>query len=122
MGAFRGFGKPQALFAAELQMDEAAEQLHMDPFEFRRKNILRVGSRTATGQLLSSSVGLEECLLKAAEESSWKTKRASYSTGQTGVMRRGIGMACMIHPTSLGPLGVDVGSGIVEVRRTVPSK
>ena len=115
MGAFRGFGKPQALFAAELQMDEAAEQLHMDPFEFRRKNILRVGSRTATGQLLSSSVGLEECLLKAAEESSWKTKRASYSTGQTGVMRRGIGMACMIHPTSLGPLGVDVGSGIVQV-------
>ncbi len=40
MGAFRGFGKPQALFAAELQMDEAAEQLHMDPFEFRHNNIL----------------------------------------------------------------------------------
>jgi CO/xanthine dehydrogenase Mo-binding subunit len=115
MGAFRGFGKPQALFAAELQMDEAAEQLHMDPFEFRRKNVLRVGSRTATGQLLSSSVGLEECLLKAADESSWKTKRAAYSTAQTGEMRRGIGMACMIHPTSLGPLGVDVGSGIVQI-------
>ena len=115
MGAFRGFGKPQALFAAELQMDEAAEQLHMDPFEFRRKNILHVGSRTATGQLLTSSVGLEECLLKAAEESSWKTKRPSYSAGQTGEMRRGIGMACMIHPTSLGPLGVDVGSGIVQI-------
>ncbi|MGA2973664.1 MAG: xanthine dehydrogenase family protein molybdopterin-binding subunit [Candidatus Bathyarchaeia archaeon] len=115
MGAFRGFGKPQALFAAELQMDEAAEQLQMDPFEFRRKNILRVGSRTATGQLLSSSVGLEECLLKAAEESSWKSKRTSHSKPQSSVMRRGIGMACMIHPTSLGPLGVDVGSGIVQV-------
>ena len=115
MGAFRGFGKPQALFAAELQMDEAAEQLNMDPFEFRRNNILRVGSKTATGQLLSSSVGLEECLLKAAEESGWKNKRQLYSKPQVGELRRGIGMACMIHPTSLGPLGVDVGSGIVQV-------
>jgi CO/xanthine dehydrogenase Mo-binding subunit len=115
MGAFRGFGKPQALFAAELQMDEAAEKLHMDPMELRRKNILRVGSRTATGQLLSSSVGLEECLVKAVGESSWKAKRASYSANQNGAIRRGIGMACMIHPTSLGPLGVDVGSGIVQV-------
>ena len=117
MGAFRGFGKPQALFAAELQMDEVAERLHMDPMELRRKNILRVGSRTATGQLLNSSVGLEECLVKAVEESSWKTKRASYSANQNGVLRRGIGMACMIHPTSLGPLGVDVGSGIVQVEQ-----
>ena len=115
MGAFRGFGKPQAHFAAELQMDEAAERLHMDPMELRRKNILRVGTRTATGQLLSTSVGLEECLVKATEESSWKTKRASYSASQSGVVRRGIGMACMIHPTSLGPLGVDVGSAIVQV-------
>jgi CO/xanthine dehydrogenase Mo-binding subunit len=115
MGAFRGFGKPQALFAAELQMDEAAEKLHMNPMELRKKNILRVGSKTATGQLLNSSVGLEECLLKATEESAWKTKRASYSANQDGVLRRGIGMACMIHPTSLGPLGVDVGSGTVQV-------
>jgi CO/xanthine dehydrogenase Mo-binding subunit len=115
MGAFRGFGKPQALFAAELQMDEAAAKLHMDPMELRRKNILRVGSKTATGQLLSSSVGLEECLLKATEESSWKTKRASYSANRESVLRRGIGMACMIHPTSLGPLGVDVGSGTLQV-------
>ncbi|HUK51447.1 MAG TPA: molybdopterin cofactor-binding domain-containing protein, partial [Terriglobales bacterium] len=115
MGAFRGFGKPQAHFAAEMQMDEAARQLGMNPFEFRKRNILRVGSRTATGQLLQTSVGLEECLQKAVKESAWDTKRASYSKNQSGEVRRGIGMACMIHPTSLGPLGVDVGSGIVEI-------
>jgi len=113
MGAFRGFGKPQALYSAELQMDEAAEKLGMDPFEFRRKNILRIGSKTATGQPLTSSVGLEECLLRAAEESSWKSKRTTYSKQDD--VYRGIGMSCMIHPTSLGPLGVDVGSAIVEV-------
>jgi len=117
MGAFRGFGKPQATFAAELQMDEAAAKIQMDPLDFRRRNILRVGSKTATGQLLTSSVGLGECLEKAAEESSWESKRATYSKHQDPVMRRGIGMACMIHPTSLGPLGVDVGSATVEITK-----
>ncbi len=112
-GAFRGFGKPQAHFAAELQMDEAAERLDMDPMEFRLKNILRIGSVTPTGQKLTGSVGLEECVLKAAEASSWKKKRTSST--KDGNRRRGIGMACMIHPTSIGPLGVDVGSAIVEI-------
>jgi CO/xanthine dehydrogenase Mo-binding subunit len=115
MGAFRGFGKPQATFAAELQMDEAAARIKMDPFEFRRKNLLRAGSTTATGQLLTSSVGLEDCLLKAAEQSSWSEKRLTYSKQDDPVFRRGIGMACMIHPTSLGPLGVDVGSARIEI-------
>ena len=113
MGAFRGFGKPQALYAAELQMDEAAAQLGMDPVEFRLKNILRVGSTTATGQLLKNSVGLEECVLRAAEVSSWRQKRSS--SPSQNARRRGIGMACMIHPTSLGPLGVDIGSATVEI-------
>jgi CO/xanthine dehydrogenase Mo-binding subunit len=117
MGAFRGFGKPQATFAAELQMDEAAAKIQMDPFEFRKRNILRVGSKTGTGQLLTSSVGLEECLLRAVEESSWQSKRPSYSAQQDPVLRRGIGMACMIHPTSLGPLGVDVGSAMIEITK-----
>ena len=112
-GAFRGFGKPQGHFAAELQMDEAAERLGLDPMEFRLKNILRVGSVTATGQKLTDSVGLEECLLKAVEASSWKTEHDSKK--KQGLRRRGMGMACMIHPTSIGPLGVDVGSAIVEI-------
>ncbi|MBU0704705.1 MAG: molybdopterin-dependent oxidoreductase, partial [Chloroflexi bacterium] len=33
--AFRGFGNPQATFAAEIQMDRMAEALGMDPVEFR---------------------------------------------------------------------------------------
>jgi len=44
-GAFRGFGSPQALFAAETQMNKLAEALAMDPVEFRLKNLLREGSR-----------------------------------------------------------------------------
>ncbi len=61
-GAFRGFGVTQSAFAVESNMDILAQELGIDPFELRRKNALRVGSTTATGQVLRESVGLLECL------------------------------------------------------------
>lgn len=67
-GAFRGFGVTQSAFAVESMMDMVAEQLGLDPVEFRRKNALRVGSVTNTGQLLRESVGLLECLEKVDQE------------------------------------------------------
>jgi len=98
-GAFRGFGKPQASFAAELQMDEAAERIGVDPVEFRLRNILKVGSTAPTGQILPEGIGIEECILRARAASEWDAKRR---TGPgSGTRRRGIGMACTIHPEGL---------------------
>jgi xanthine dehydrogenase molybdenum-binding subunit len=45
-----------------------AERLGMDRVELRRKNALRVGCITNTGQLLRSSVGLVECIDKVEAE------------------------------------------------------
>ena len=115
MGAFRGFAAPQACFAAELQMDEAAKEIGVDPLDFRLKNILRSGSTTSTGQVLGNDVGLEECLLKATEMVSWKSRRSSDSD-HSGTKRRGLGIACMSHPIGFGPLGMDVASATVEVK------
>ena len=63
-GAFRGFGVTQSAYAVEMTMDELAEQLGIDRIEFRKMNALRVGSRTNTNQLLTESVGLDECIDK----------------------------------------------------------
>lgn len=63
-GAFRGFGVMQSAFAVESMMDALAEKLELDPIELRKKNALRVGSVTNTGQLLKDSVGLLECIEK----------------------------------------------------------
>ncbi|MEZ4639393.1 MAG: molybdopterin cofactor-binding domain-containing protein [Caldilineaceae bacterium] len=63
-GAFRGFGVTQSAFAVESNMDILAQELGIDPVEFRRKNAMRVGTTTATGQLLRESVGMLECLEK----------------------------------------------------------
>jgi len=56
-GAFRGFGAPQSLFAAELMVEHVAERLGMSSTDLRRKWMLRLGDTTATGQVLSESVG-----------------------------------------------------------------
>jgi len=67
-GAFRGFGVTQSAFAVESLMDTLAEKLNLDPVELRRKNALRIGSITNTGQTLQDSVGLIECIDKVEKE------------------------------------------------------
>jgi nicotinate dehydrogenase large molybdopterin subunit len=111
-GAFRGFGKPQASFAAELQMDEAAQEAGIDPVEFRLRNILGVGSITPTGQVLPPGVGLRECVVKARSASGWDTKRRE-GPGK-GTKRRGVGMALTIHPEGLNG-EADSATAAVEI-------
>ena len=103
-GAFRGFGEPQVVFAAESQMDLLAERLDMDPLELRRRNVLRLGDQTITGQTLTESVGLEEVLDRVAASAGWARKRAEFAQ-DSGPLRRGIGLAAAHYGVGLGALG-----------------
>jgi CO/xanthine dehydrogenase Mo-binding subunit/aerobic-type carbon monoxide dehydrogenase small subunit (CoxS/CutS family) len=89
-GAFRGFGVTQSAFAVESNMDILAEKLGMDPAELRRKNAMRVGTTTATGQLLRESVGLLECLDRVEAEIRTKDERRKTNGDGVGssVVRR----------------------------------
>ncbi len=66
-GAFRGFGVMQSGFAVESLVDMISKELNIDPVEFRKKNALRIGSVTNTGQVLNESVGLLECIEKVQQ-------------------------------------------------------
>jgi CO/xanthine dehydrogenase Mo-binding subunit len=70
--AFRGFGAPQALFMAELQMDKLAEKLGMDPVEFRLKNALREGDTLGVGTPVPNPVSIVECIEAARDKFKWK--------------------------------------------------
>ncbi len=72
-GAFRGFGVPQSTLINELLIDQMAERQGVDPLEFRIRHALRAGDQTATGQVLSASVGLIDCL--QALKPAWIEKR-----------------------------------------------
>ncbi len=98
-GAFRGFGAPQTIWAIERHMDRLAAKLGKEPLAFKRAQAMTVGSTTVTGQVLKESVGLEECVTRALEESDYAKKRAAYDAqaGPRGSARRGIGASVFFH-------------------------
>ena len=87
--AFRGFGAPQALYMAELQMDKLAEKLGMDPVEFRLKNALRDGLALAVGTPAPGPVSVPEVIQAAADRFDWP----NYKKQQNGHLVRGRGFA-----------------------------
>jgi CO/xanthine dehydrogenase Mo-binding subunit len=86
-GAFRGFGAPQVYFAIESQMDIDARRLGMDPIEFRRKNLIREGEKSAIGERLTD-ITIEQCIDKAVE-----AVRSRPMPKQEGKWRYGTGFA-----------------------------
>lgn len=99
-GAFRGFGAPQTLFAAELHWEKIAAATGIDSLSLRRKNAFREGSVTATGQVLKESVGAREVLDLAVGKSGYLKKRSSYKRWNRDPKKpcwKGIGLALVHH-------------------------
>ncbi len=71
-GAFRGFGGPQALFAAETQVNKLAEALGMDPVELRMRNAFKEGSIMSVGTPVPKGVSIREVIAAAAQAAGWK--------------------------------------------------
>ena len=66
-GAFRGYGLGQTLFALEQAVDALARGLGIDPFAFRRRNMVRPGDPLAgpgggLDDIEFGSYGLDQCL------------------------------------------------------------
>jgi len=101
-GAMRGFGIPQMAFAHESQMDLLAKELKIDPIEIRLKNALHVGSETASGQTLMTSVGIGETLKKVKE---WRDQGGiSKIESKKPFIKKGIGVGSMWY--GIGNTGV----------------
>jgi CO/xanthine dehydrogenase Mo-binding subunit len=100
-GAFRGFGAPQSIFAIERHMDKIARVVGLTPEELRRRNFLRTGDRTATGQLLcapDNKVDVHHLLTRALKESNYHAKRARFEKENPhSAIKRGIGFATFFH-------------------------
>ena len=114
-GAFRGFGVTQSAFAVESNMDILAADLGMDPVELRRRNALRVGATTATGQLLRESVGLLECLEQVEAAIRQDGSDAPWQARSEGDKRYAWGVAAGYKNTGLGGGAPDKAEAEVEV-------
>jgi len=69
VGAFRGYGHPEAHWMTERHMEVVAEKLGISSFKMRLKNLLRPGSENNLGQIIKKEDGdLESCVRIAAQQ------------------------------------------------------
>jgi CO/xanthine dehydrogenase Mo-binding subunit len=125
-GAFRGFGAPQTEFATEVHMERIAEALGMDPVQLRRKNALRPGDTTATGQTLREDCSALMVLEEAVRRTDFARKREKYrgtnrsiglslfyhGAGFTGAGERNLKSKARLDLT---PAGVRIAVGSTEI-------
>lgn len=101
-GAFRGFGAPQAAFAAEGMVNRLADELGIDPITLRLKNSIREGSITSVGTPLPKGVSMPQVIEACARESFWSANGSDgggwieipREQSANPALRRGIGFAC----------------------------
>src|SRR5208282_1922304 len=78
-GAFRGFGAPQSLFALERHIERIAQVVGLSPVEIRRRNFLKPGQTTITGQTVNEAIDLGKLLDRALQLSDYQAKKEKFA-------------------------------------------
>jgi CO/xanthine dehydrogenase Mo-binding subunit len=114
-GAFRGFGAPQSIFALERHFDRVAGAVGLSPEEFRRRNFIREGGTTATGQVIREPVDMAGLLDRAFELTDYQSKRERFAreNERNATEKRGIGFASFMHGAGFTGSGEDYLKSIV---------
>jgi CO/xanthine dehydrogenase Mo-binding subunit len=110
-GSMRGYGTLQTMTALETLIDEAAASLPLDPIEFRRRNALKPGGRTMTGNPYSVSVRTSEILDKLKGHPIWRQRADEKARAKGGIII-GTGVACATKDYGTG---ADCSLGTVEI-------
>jgi carbon-monoxide dehydrogenase large subunit len=97
-GPMRGFGMPEMHAGLEQCIDELAQQMNMDPVQFRKLNCLKTGSGLPTGGKIHA-IGLQKCLEEAARAIEWGHKAPASAPNK----RRGKGIAIMWKAPAMPP-------------------
>ncbi|MEE9234010.1 MAG: xanthine dehydrogenase family protein molybdopterin-binding subunit [Candidatus Acidoferrales bacterium] len=113
-GAFRGFGAPQATFALERHLNRVAGAVGLTPEELRRRNFIREGQTTATGQVIREKVDMGRLMERAFELSDYRAKVERFAReNKTSRRKKGMGFASFLHGAGF------TGSGEVHLASVV---
>ena len=97
--AYRGAGRPEAIYVLERVMDRAARELGVDPLELRRRNFIAPDNfpyKTATGE--TYDVGeFDKVMTRGAEEADWDGFAARKAADATEGLLRGRGLSFYIE-------------------------
>src|SRR2546421_5171600 len=122
-GAFRGFGAPQSIFALERHLNKVARAVGLTPEELRRRNFIRRGETTATGQVIREDVDMGALLERAFKLSDYQAKRERFSRENgAGKIKRGIGFATFMHGAGFTGSGEKYLQSIVGCEATAEGR
>ncbi|TVR68481.1 MAG: aldehyde oxidase [Spirochaetaceae bacterium] len=102
--AFRGFGAPQGLFAAEMFLSRLAREIGVDDLDLRKDYLLQQGSTTMTGGRIHEEVKLPEMLEHVLRVSDYRRKREAYAAAARDNGANGTDGAASAKP--LGGIGL----------------
>ncbi|MHB8575747.1 MAG: xanthine dehydrogenase family protein molybdopterin-binding subunit [Dehalococcoidia bacterium] len=109
--AYRGAGRPEAVYFMERAMNLLARELHTDPIELRRKNFIPADAfpyRTAGG-LTYDSGDYEGALNALLEQSDYAELKRQRDAARAVGRLVGIGISCYVE--SCGPPAAHQGGG-----------
>jgi carbon-monoxide dehydrogenase large subunit len=101
IGAYRGAGRPEAIFTIERMMDAAARQIGMDPRELRKINFVKSEQMPFTnfmGQTYDSG-NFAKLIERASDASDWAGFEARKAAAQAKGLLYGRGVASYIEWT-----------------------
>jgi xanthine dehydrogenase molybdenum-binding subunit len=114
-GAYRGYGVVQTYYALDIQMDEAAERLGMDPAELKLRNAVREGDLSPSGHPIVGH-GFADCIRRGIAETAWtKNRNRGQSPISHSFKKRGWGMGCEMHGSSAYPGIKEQGNATVRM-------
>ncbi len=96
--AMRGFGMPEIHWGLEQIMDRLAEEVKLDPADFRRINCVRTDDEIVTGMKMTP-IDLIACIEKAAKAIKWGVKEKPTAPNK----KRGKGIAIMWKAPAMPP-------------------
>jgi len=111
-GPMRDVNESSGVWSLEIHMDRLAEQLGIDPVEFRLKNV--TGPKNPYDGYPLTSNGVREAITRGAEAFGWKAKWHKPGARIVDGKAHGVGMGCFA--SQKGSQGTPM-SGIVKIER-----
>ena len=107
IAAYRGAGRPEAIFMIERLMELAARTMGLDPAEIRRRNLLPPfdGPRANVAGEMYDSGNYPAVLERALTTANYQQLRADLDAGRKSGRLMGIGIASYVEMAGFGPEG-----------------
>ena len=111
-GGMRGFGANQVAYALEVNMDEMARELDMNPFDFRYLNGWDAGLPTAADHVLEPGIeGIKETILAARDTFS----KITLPDPSDSKKKIGVGVACGVKNVGFGHAIPEGAGAVIEM-------